>query len=106
MTTTTDSAAAAPTVPVAATGEPIVLDDERWQRVLDATGGWAAACYQCGLCSGICPWGRVRGPEAPPVSVRHMVRAAQLGLGADTMPADAPLWLCTTCRLCEVRCPR
>ncbi|HEU5315752.1 MAG TPA: (Fe-S)-binding protein [Chloroflexota bacterium] len=88
------------------TREPITLDDARWQKVLDATGGWAAACYQCGVCSGVCPWGRVRGPDAPPVSVRHMVRSAQLGLGADVMPADAPLWLCTTCRLCEVRCPR
>ncbi|MBI3969928.1 MAG: (Fe-S)-binding protein [Chloroflexi bacterium] len=86
--------------------QPIVLDDSRWEKVLAATGGWAAACLQCGLCSGVCPWGRVRSPDAPPVSVRHMVRAAQLGLGFDALPAGAPLWLCTTCRLCEVRCPR
>lgn len=90
-------------------GQPaqaVVLDDARWQKVLDATGGWAAACYQCGLCSGVCPWGALRSPDAPPVSVRHMVRAAQLGLGFEALPGGAPLWLCTTCRLCEVRCPR
>jgi Fe-S oxidoreductase len=85
---------------------PILLDDSRWQQVLDATGGWAAACFQCGTCSGVCPWGQVRSPNAPPVSVRHMVRAAQLGLSSEALPGGAPLWLCTTCRLCEVRCPR
>jgi Fe-S oxidoreductase len=84
----------------------IILDDDRWQQVLEATGGWAAACYQCGLCSAVCPWGQVRSPEAPPVSVRQMVRAAQLGLSSEALPAGAPLWLCTTCRACEVRCPR
>src|SRR6266542_1209466 len=94
----------APAAPPAAA--PILLDDVRWQKVLDATGGWAAACYQCGVCSGVCPWGRVRSPDGPPVSVRQMVRGAQLGLGFDTLPASAPLWLCTTCGLCEIRCPR
>ena len=99
--------------PAPAAPAPITLDDTRWQKVLDATGGWAAACYQCGMCSGVCPWGQVRGPDAPPVSVRSMVRAAQLGLGFDTRAEGetaatwmTPLWLCTTCRLCEVRCPR
>lgn len=106
MATLIDAPAAAPPAKTSKQSQPITLDDARWQTVLDATGGWAAACYQCGLCSGVCPWGQVRSPNAPPVSVRHMVRAAQLGLGFDTMPAGAPLWLCTTCRLCEVRCPR
>jgi Fe-S oxidoreductase len=76
----------------------ILLDDDRWDRVLSATHGQAAACYQCGTCTATCPWGLVAGPS---IGVRKVIRGAQLGI--DNW-ADA-VWRCTTCGACEERCP-
>lgn len=81
------------------TQEPILLDDEAWERVVRVTNGAAAPCYQCGVCTAICPWGLVK---KEPVSVRKLIREAQLG----TPGWDEAIWLCTTCKLCEDRCPR
>lgn len=77
----------------------LTLDDAAWEQVVQATGGAAAPCYQCGVCTASCPWGLVR---QEPVSVRKLIRSAQLGIDGW---GDA-LWLCTTCGLCEERCPR
>ncbi len=77
----------------------LVLDDDVWQRVAAATNGLAAPCFQCGVCTAVCPWGLVR-PE--PVVIRHLIRQAQLGV---PRWADA-LWLCTTCGQCKEQCPR
>ncbi|MFQ5763151.1 MAG: (Fe-S)-binding protein [Candidatus Bathyarchaeia archaeon] len=77
----------------------LTLNDEVWERLLDASGGAMNPCYQCGTCTATCPWGAVR---KDPYQVRRMVRSAQLGLKWNT----DDLWLCTTCKLCESRCPR
>lgn len=76
-----------------------VLDDRLWEEVAQATRGAAAPCFGCGVCTAICPWGLVR---KEPVSVRLLIRHAQLGTGG----WDRAIWLCTTCGLCESRCPR
>ncbi len=81
------------------TTEPLVLDDEVWERVVELTNGAMMPCYQCGTCTATCPWGLVRDE---PVSVRRMIRNAQLGFGGDFND----LWSCTTCMACEPRCPR
>ena len=80
-------------------GEPIVINDEVWDELLEITGGAAAVCFQCGVCTAICPWGLVK-EEA--LSVREYVRQAQLGLPN----GNENLWLCTTCGQCEAYCPR
>lgn len=79
--------------------EAVPLDDEAWDRFAKRTGGAAAACFQCGVCTATCPWGLVR--ETPP-SVRHLIRAAQLG----RPNANEAAWLCTACGECEQACPR
>jgi Fe-S oxidoreductase len=78
--------------------DTILLKDETWERVDKATGGAAAPCFQCGVCTAICPLGLVKGES---ISIRKMVRQAQLGLPGW---ADG-LWECTTCLWCESRCP-
>lgn len=87
--------------------EAVVIDDARWEEIIELTGGAAAACYQCGVCTAICPWGLVKKET---VSVRHLLRRAQLGLPTgDDHPAGrgaSSLWLCTTCAQCEAYCPR
>jgi len=78
--------------------DSILLRDETWERIDKATGGAAAPCFQCGVCTAICPLGLVKGET---ISIRKMVRQAQLGLPGW---ADG-LWECTTCLWCESRCP-
>jgi Fe-S oxidoreductase len=55
-------------------------------------------CYQCGTCSGTCPWNLVRE-----FRVRDIIVRAQLGLSGYE---DEDLWLCATCNACVDRCPR
>jgi len=78
--------------------EVLLLDDDRWDRVLLATKGEAAACYQCGTCTATCPWGLVAGAS---IGVRSVMRRAQLGIDGW---AEA-VWRCTTCGACEQQCP-
>ncbi|MGB3715609.1 MAG: (Fe-S)-binding protein [Candidatus Promineifilaceae bacterium] len=76
-----------------------IIDDAIWEELIELTGGTAASCYQCGSCTANCPWGLV---SEETVSVRSMIREAQLGLPLN----EANLWLCTTCAFCEAYCPR
>ena len=55
-------------------------------------------CYQCGLCTGTCPWNLVRS-----FLVRKTMHQAQLGLPDFE---DEDMWLCVTCNACVKRCPR
>jgi Fe-S oxidoreductase len=56
------------------------------------------ACYQCGTCTGICPWNQVSR-----LPVRRIIHQAQLGL-VDFENED--LWKCVSCNLCVQSCPR
>jgi len=82
-------------------GSVLRLDDATWDRVDELTGGAASVCFQCGTCTATCPWGRFDGE---PLSVRRLMRRAQLGLDGDD-DADE-LYRCLTCRACEAGCPR
>lgn len=66
--------------------------------VKEAGGDALKLCYQCGLCTGTCPWNLVRS-----FIVRRMLHESQLGL-VDFEGED--LWLCATCGACVERCPR
>ncbi len=55
-------------------------------------------CYQCGVCSAICPWNLVKS-----FIVRRVMHQAQLGL-IDFEAEE--MWLCVTCGACVQRCPR
>jgi Fe-S oxidoreductase len=77
----------------------VTLNDDLWQELLELTDGAAAPCFQCGVCTAVCPWGDVREEG---FSVRAILRAAQLG----ELSELEPLWLCTGCLQCEASCPR
>ena len=66
--------------------------------VKDLGGEAFEQCYQCGLCSGTCPWNLVRS-----LIVRRLIHQAQLGLVAFE---EEDIWLCATCGACVARCPR
>lgn len=57
-------------------------------------------CYQCGICSGVCPKARVKPGFLPRKMVFEMIsgfssRAIDSGNG----------WACLTCGLCQLKCP-
>lgn len=55
-------------------------------------------CYQCGTCTAVCPWNKVRN-----FIVRRIMHQGQMGL-IDF--EDEDVWLCATCNNCVKRCPR
>ncbi|MCF8010395.1 MAG: 4Fe-4S dicluster domain-containing protein [Clostridiales bacterium] len=57
-------------------------------------------CYQCGLCTGVCPLSSNDDPFP-----RKMVRYAQMGL-KDKLIASPEPWLCYYCGECSDFCPR
>ena len=83
----------------AAAAEVITLDDALWERVMEATHGAVAPCFQCGVCTATCPWGLL---QEEPVNVRRLMHRAQIGIEQE----DGAMWWCTTCRACEELCPR
>jgi Fe-S oxidoreductase len=66
--------------------------------IIEQGGEQLKLCYQCGLCSSICPWNLVRT-----FLVRKTMHQAQMGL-VEFEAEEA--WLCATCRACVERCPR
>ena len=66
--------------------------------LLEEGGGPFLECYQCGLCTGTCPWNRVKG-----FSVRRLIHESQLGL-VDYESED--VWMCVGCNHCVERCPK
>ena len=71
---------------------------EATEVMIEAGGEPLRLCYQCGICTGICPWNLVRG-----FIVRRIIHEAQLGA---TDFGSEEVWLCATCRACVQRCPR
>ncbi len=68
------------------------------QAIIEAGGEAVKSCYQCGLCTGTCPWNLVRS-----FLTRRLIHEAQLGL---TELESEDVWLCATCGACVERCPR
>ena len=71
---------------------------EAAEAVVEAGGEPLKLCYQCGMCTGSCPWNLVRN-----FSVRRIFHEAQLGA---TDFSSEEIWLCATCRTCVQYCPR
>ena len=66
--------------------------------VKEAGGDPLELCYQCGLCTGACPWNLVSS-----FMVRRLIHQSQLGV-VDFEGDD--LWRCAACGACVERCPR
>ncbi len=71
---------------------------EAAEAVIEAGGEALKSCYQCGLCTGACPWNLVRS-----FLTRRLIHGAQLGL-VELESED--VWLCATCGACVEQCPR
>ena len=71
---------------------------EAVDTTVEAGGEALRLCYQCGLCTGTCPWNLVTS-----FMLRKLIHKAQLGL-VDF--EDEEVWRCVGCKLCVQRCPR
>ena len=71
---------------------------EAAEAMIEAGGEALKSCYQCGLCTGACPWNLVRS-----FLTRRLIHEAQIGL-VELESED--VWLCATCGACVERCPR
>jgi Fe-S oxidoreductase len=78
--------------------QTITVDFKQRDAFLEMASLEPAICFQCGTCTATCPWGELLNN---PITVRKMIHQAQLGLKPEGL-----LWYCTTCKICENRCPR
>lgn len=75
-------------------------DVEFKQEVLRLAGPEMLTCIQCGTCSASCPTAHLMNP-----SIRKLVKLCLEGRKEEALHNET-LWLCTSCLLCTVRCPR
>ena len=76
------------------------LDSDVLRQVEEISGENLAACYQCGKCSAGCP-----SAYAMDVIPSQIMRYLQVGLVDELARANTP-WICASCEICSVRCPR
>ncbi|MDF0591174.1 4Fe-4S dicluster domain-containing protein [Candidatus Methanocrinis natronophilus] len=70
------------------------------EKVLALAGSEVKTCIQCGTCSASCPTASLM--EAP---IRKLVKLVLEGEKEEALSSRS-IWLCTSCLLCTVRCPR
>ncbi len=75
-------------------------DMEFKSQVLRLAGPEMLTCIQCGTCSASCPTAHLMNP-----SIRKLVKLCLEGRKEEALHNET-LWLCTSCLLCTVRCPR
>jgi len=75
-------------------------DEAFRQDVLRLAGKDMLTCIQCGTCSASCPTARLMNP-----GIRRLIKLCLEGKRDEALHNDT-LWLCTSCLLCTVRCPR
>ena len=75
-------------------------DTEFTNEVLRLAGPEVRTCIQCGTCSAACPTAHLMDN-----SIRRLVKLSLEGRKEEAL-ASGSVWLCTSCQLCTVRCPR
>jgi heterodisulfide reductase subunit C len=75
-------------------------DEQFKQEVLRLAGQEVLTCIQCGTCSASCPTAHLMNP-----SIRRLIKLCLEGKTEEATHNET-LWLCTSCLLCTVRCPR
>ena len=71
---------------------------EAIEMIKDAGGEAFRNCFQCGLCTAICPWNNVRTFMPHKKITESKFGLVELG--------EEDWWLCSTCNMCVSRCPR
>lgn len=72
------------------------------EEIMHHPGGEKLArCYQCGVCAGSCPVGKLTDSYRP----RQIIRMTLLGMKNEILSGDS-IWLCASCYTCQERCPQ
>ena len=70
------------------------------RKVDELIGQNLESCYQCGLCTGVCP-----AAANMDISPRRVIELARLGL-EEEIAGSRTVWTCASCLACTVSCPR
>ena len=70
------------------------------KEIKEISGQNLQLCYQCGMCSGVCP--AALNMDLPP---RQIIELARLGLEQEIVNSKT-FWICASCLACTVNCPR
>jgi heterodisulfide reductase subunit C len=70
------------------------------KKVKELSGQNLQLCYQCGICSGVCP-----AASNMDLSPRQIIEMARLGL-EEEIANSKTVWICASCLACAVNCPR
>jgi len=76
------------------------LGSEFVKKVKELSGENLHLCYQCGMCSGVCP-----AAANMDLSPRQVIELARLGMQAEIAESKT-VWICASCLACTVNCPR
>jgi len=79
---------------------PKRLRREFVRKIKEISGQNLHLCYQCGMCSGICPV--ASNMDLPP---RQIIELARLGL-EEEIANSKTVWICASCLACTINCPR
>jgi heterodisulfide reductase subunit C len=79
---------------------PRRLGSEFVKKVKEISGQNLHSCYQCGMCSGVCP-----AASNMDLSPRRIIELARLGL-EEEITNSKTVWICASCLACTVNCPR
>ena len=81
--------------------KPVIqIDMGLREHFTDKTTYSPSECYSCGTCTAVCPHNELK-PEGEKLTVRKILHQAQIGVEPDDL-----VWQCSSCLLCELRCPR
>lgn len=69
-------------------------------KIIELSGENITACYHCGKCSAGCP-----SVDEMEILPNQLIRAIQLGDIEKLQNVNTP-WICASCNMCYVRCPR
>lgn len=70
------------------------------EEVVRLAGEEIRTCIQCGTCSSSCSTAHLMDN-----SIRKLIRLVLDGRKSEALSSES-IWLCTSCLLCTVRCPR
>lgn len=73
--------------------------DEVVKKIMAISGKNPFLCYQCGLCSSVCPVADYM--DVPPHRIVRMIQ-----LGGEELEKVESVWRCVACMTCVDRCPR
>ncbi len=84
---------------------PVTISSKKSRReftkkIDELIGQNLESCYQCGLCTGVCP-----AAAYMDISPRRVIELARLGL-EEEIAGSKTVWTCASCLACTVNCPR